>query len=174
MLLFATLAMSNPTAPQRLFRTGADGFDKDLAANVESLIKRVGGMKIDIRKLNLTVSDIDTMMLMIDLGKLQVQCPGKFKRNLNLAREKILKGGNGSGGVNAVANPAHIQQARQVQQAVNLTEAETRAEQILNDIDRDVLRVIVELYNRVPPAFTIVDTTKGPGKRLLDMIRNFA
>lgn len=168
----------NPTAPQRLFRAGDEGFEKELAANIEGIIKRVGGLNIDLRKLdNLTVSDIDTMELMIDLGKLQVKCPGKFKRNLKLAREQLTKGIRPFGGSAAtVSNTANVggmrQQARQIQQVGNEPEQDVKAMQLLNELESspEVLQVIKSLYLRVPPAFTIRDPQSGPGKRLSLMI----
>lgn len=185
MLLFAKLAMSipNDTAPQRLLRVGAAGLDKEVADNVQALIKRAGGAQLDIRKMKtLTVEDIDTMLLMLDLNYLESGCPAKFRRKLKAARESLMKGVNPfSGAAVPVTNGAgvemdqqrgNMQAVKQVQQAVN--EDETRAELILNEIDKEVLRVIVELYNRNPPAFRIIDTSRGPGRRLYEMIRTFA
>jgi hypothetical protein len=179
MLLFAHVAMStqplNPTAPQRLFRAGDEGFEKELATNIEGIIKRVGGLNIDLRKLeHLTISDIDTMELMIDLGKLQVKCPGKFKRNLKLAREQLTKGIRPFGGSAPVAAvvPIDVRVGGLQQRTVNEPEQDVKAMQLLNELESnlEVLQVIKSLYFRVPPAFSIRDPQSAPGKRLSLMI----
>jgi hypothetical protein len=170
MLLFAHVAMStqplNPTAPQRLFRAGDEGFEKELATNIEGIIKRVGGLNIDLRKLeHLTISD---------LGKLQVKCPGKFKRNLKLAREQLTKGIRPFGGSAPVAAvvPIDVRVGGLQQRTVNEPEQDVKAMQLLNELESnlEVLQVIKSLYFRVPPAFSIRDPQSAPGKRLSLMI----